>query len=201
DAKENRTELVAMLKPRDDGKIEISEKDFDKIGLVAARILRDAGVTKLTMTPGKNSDTYEANLKKPLEIPNVHGMLKLEMGSTFKAEVIKNADGSMTLDKIEGLTFFKPTFGLSMQGKMVFNHFKDSVDKIHMRLNPDGKKSEITYSSRSWDTINKDNIRTKQAEIIEKAKILFERMEKLKSTEQPEALPPASFLEIPKLQK
>ncbi len=193
EGKEDRTEAVAMLKSRADGKIEISEKDFDKIGPIAAKVLRDAGVTKLTLTPGKDSDTYEAELKKPLEIPQneaVDGTRKLKIGTTFKAEVIKNADGSMTLDKIEGLT---------AESKILFKYRDASVHKIQMRQTPDGK-SEIT-STGSWNGFSKDNTREKPAEIFEKAKMLFERMEKLKSAAQPEALRPTSFLEIPKLQK
>lgn len=157
-----------------DGKIEIGEKDFDKIGPKAAQVLKDAGVTKLTITPGQGFDTYEADLKKELEIaqdPNVDGARKLKIGTHFKADVSKSPDGSYSLEHIEGL---------KAESKILLAWREAQVDKIQLTKLPDGR-SEIT-STGSWNGFSRDNTRIKPPEIFEKASMLFGRMETLKGS-------------------
>jgi len=151
-----------------DGKIEISEKDFERIGPRAAKVLRDAGVEKITITKGKDGDTYEATLKKPLEIPqdpDVDGCRKLKIGTSFKADVKKNDDGSFTLNNIEGL---------KAESKILFKWQDATVNKIHLNQTPDGK-SEIT-STGSWKSFSRDNSRVKEGEVFKTAELLFGRM-------------------------
>ncbi len=191
--KKAETDKVAMLQKNADGKIEIGEKDFDKIGPIAAKVLRDAGVTKLTLTPGKDHDTYEAELKKPLEINQdpAEGARKLKIGTHFKADVIKNPDGSMTLDHIDGL---------KAESKVLFQWRDVTVDKIQLNKLPDGT-SEIT-STGTWNGISRDNTRIKPGEIFDKAQLLFNRMEGLKSPQdQKSSQAPKSFLEITPIKK
>lgn len=179
------------IKVGPNGKIEITEKDFEKIGPKAAQALKDAGVTKLTITPGQGFDTYEAELKKPLEVPqdpNIDGCRKLKIGTSFKADVVKNADGTLQLDNIQGLT---------AETKILFKWQDASVDKIKLRQLPDGQ-SEIT-STGSWNGFSRDNTRVKPAEIFEKANFLFDKMDKIKSGAKGGGGGSPSFLEIPKL--
>jgi len=174
------------LKAGPDGKIEISEKDFDKIGPVAAKVLKDAGVSKITITPGKGFDTYEADLKKPLEIPqdpSVDGTRKLKIASHFKADVSKQADGSLKIDNIEGLT---------AETKVLFSWKEAQVNKIQILPTQDGKTEVRTTGS--WNGISRDNTRIKEGEIFEKAKLLFDRMDNLKKNAEKPA-----FLDIPKI--
>lgn len=151
-----------------DGKIEIGEKDFERIGPRAAKVLRDAGVEKITITKGKDGDTYEATLKKPLEIPqdpDVDGCRKLKIGTSFKADVKKGDDGSFTLSNIEGL---------KAESKILFKWQDANVNKIHLNQTPDGK-SEIT-STGSWKSFSRENSRVKEGEVFKTAELLFGRM-------------------------
>jgi hypothetical protein len=169
--------------PGPDGRIEITEKDFDKIGPKARQVLLDAGVTRLTITPGQGYDTYEAYLKKPLEIaqdPNVDGTRKLRIDCHFRADVKKGADGTLMLDNIQGLT---------AESKILLRFREAKVEKIQLRATPDGK-SEIT-SVGSWNGMSGTKTRVQPGEVFEKANILFERMQKLKEA--------SSLLEIPPL--
>ncbi|MBX9686787.1 MAG: hypothetical protein K2X27_08800 [Candidatus Obscuribacterales bacterium] len=177
-------EAIAFFDNRTQGKIEIGEKDFDKIGPKAAQVLRDAGVTKLSIQPGKDSDHYEVEFKKALEIPQdpaTDGSRKLTLGPKFEADVKRDGADSYTIDKIKGLT---------AESKILFQWREAQVDKIQLRKGADGN-AEIT-SSGSFAGVSKEQTRSKPAEILEKAKILFERIENMKPAK-------SSFLEIPKL--
>jgi hypothetical protein len=162
----------ATIAPGPDGKIEISEKDFERIGPKARQVLTDAGVTRLTIKPGQGFDTYEAYLKKSMEIaqdPNVDGTRKITMATHFKADVSKNSDGTLTLDNIQGLT---------AESKIILRFREAQVDRIQLRQTADGK-SEI-ISTGSWNGMSSTKTRIQPAEVFEKANILFERMQKIK---------------------
>lgn len=172
------------IAPGPDGRIEIGENDFDKIGPKAKQVLSDAGVTKLIITPGQGFDTYEAELKSPLQIaqdPSVDGTRKLTMDTHFKADVKKGSDGTLMLDNIQGLT---------AESKILFKFRDAQVEKIQLRPTADGK-SEIT-STGSWNGISGTKVRLQPGEVFEKANILFDRMQKIKGT--------SGFMEIPPLQ-
>src|SRR5262249_34324605 len=60
---------VAMLMAPGAGPIELTDKDFDKIGPKAAQVLKDAGVKKLTITSNPDGTTHiAAELAKGLDI-------------------------------------------------------------------------------------------------------------------------------------
>ncbi len=182
------------LKAGPDGKIEITEKDFDRIGPKAAEVLKEAGVTKITITPGQGFDTYEAEFKKPLAIDQdeqIDGCRKLKIDTKLKADVVKNPDGSYMLDNIEGLKAEK---------KILFKYQDADVTKIQMRKTATGE-SEIT-STGSWRGISRDNVRTKPADVYDKAELLFGRMADLKDKATKGGQNPAApnpYLEIPRL--
>lgn len=162
----DKTDKPLPISP--DGKIEITDKDFERIGPKAAKVLRDAGVEKITITHGPNGDTYEAKLKNPLEIkqdPDEDGCRKLKIGTSFKADVQKNSDGSFTLNNIEGL---------KAETKILFKWQDATVNKIQLKSTDDGK-SEIT-STGSWKSFSRDNTRVKDGEIFKTAELLFGRM-------------------------
>ena len=186
DAQKQPTDRSDKIKVGPDGKIELSEKDFDKIGPKAAQVLKDAGVTKLTISPGQGFDTYEAELKKALEIPqdpNIDGTRKIKIATHFKADVYRLPDGTLNLDKIEGL---------AAETKVLFSWKDAQVNRIQLKQTPDGK-SEIK-STGSWNGISRENVREKDGEIFDKASFLFERMDKLKQNAEK-----TEFLDIPKL--
>lgn len=168
------SDRLAFINAGKDGKIELTEDHFEKIGPKAAQVLKDAGVQKLTITPGKDSDRYEAELKKTLEIvqdPAKDGTRKLTIGKKFKADVSRNADGTLKLENIEGLT---------AESRIAFSWREASVDKIKLEQLPDGQ-SRIT-STGTWKSFSRDNTRTKSGEIYEKANLLFGRMQDLKQS-------------------
>lgn len=188
-------QTARKITPGPDGKLVITEKDFDLIGPKAAEVLKQAGVSKITVTPGKDSDTYEAEFKKPLEVPqdpDVDGCRKLKVADKFKADVVKNADGSFELRNIQGLT---------AESKVLFKWRDASVDKVILKKLPDGQ-SEIT-STGSWNGFSKDQTRTKPGDIFDKASTLFERMIKIKEASSPaqkQGSPSTpSYLEIPRI--
>lgn len=187
DAQKKVGDQTDKIKLSPDGKLELSEKDFDKIGPKAAQVLKDAGVSKITITPGQGFDTYEAELKKPLEIPqdpSVDGNRKLKVATHFKADVSKLPDGTMKLDNIEGLT---------AETKVLLSWKDAQVNRIQLKQTADGK-SEIK-STGSWNGFSRDNTRIKDGEIFEKANFLFDRMDKLKQQAEK-----TDYLDIPKLQ-
>lgn len=188
DTQHKATDKTPKILAGPDGRIEITEKDFGKIGPKAADVLKQAGVSKLTITPGQGYDTYEAEFKKPLEIPQdpaEDGTRKLKIATRFKADVSKSPDGTLRMDNIEGL---------SAETKVLLKWRDATVNKIELRSTPDGK-SEIK-STGSWNGFSRDNTRVKPGEIFEKANMLFDRMEQLKKTASPTG---TNFLEIPKL--
>lgn len=157
-----------------DGKIELTEKDFDLIGPKAKDILKQAGVEKIKITPGKDADTYEMELKKPLEIPqdpDKDGCRTLKIADRVKADVVKNADGSFELRDIQGL---------SAEKKILFKWRDADVHKVILRKGADGQ-SEVS-STGSWNGISREETRSKPPEVFEKASVLFERMGKLKES-------------------
>jgi hypothetical protein len=134
--------------------------------------LKEAGVVKLTVTPGKGFDTYETELKKPLEIPQdptVDGTRKLKLATHFKVDISKQPDGTLQMENIEGL---------SAETKVLFSWKEAQINRIQIKQTADGK-SEIK-STGSWNGFSRDNVRVKDGEIFEKANFLFDRMRKLK---------------------
>lgn len=173
-------EQVAMLQPPGGGPVELTDKDFDKIGPKAAQVLKDAGVTKLTLTPGADGVNHvKAELKKGIEIdqdPAIDGCRKLKIGKEFSCDISKDANGKFVLSNIEGLTAESQILGA----------FRDAtVTKIAMERNAKGE-SEIT-STGQWKVFSRDQTRTRPAEIMDKAELLFDRFLKLLEPNKPPA--------------
>ncbi len=173
-------EQVAMLQQAGGGPVELTDKDFDKIGPKAAQVLKDAGVTKLTLTPGADGVNHvKAELKKGMEIdqdPAVDGCRKLKIGKEFSCDISKDKNGKFVLSNIEGLTAESQILGA----------FRDAtVTKISMGRNAKGE-SEVT-STGTWKVFSRDQTRTRPAEVMDKAELLFDRFLKLLGQDKPPA--------------
>lgn len=171
-------EQVAMLQPPGGGPVELTDKDFDKIGPKAAQVLKDAGVKKLTLTPGADGVNHvKAELDKGLEIdqdPAIDGCRKLKIGKEFECDISKDANGKFVLSNIEGLTAESQILGV----------FRDAtVTRISMERNAKGE-SEIT-STGQWKVFRRDQTRTRPAEVMDKAELLFDRFIKLLGQDKP----------------
>lgn len=171
---------VAMLQPGQQvGPVELTEKDFDKIGPKAAEVLKDAGVTKLTLTPGENGVNHiKAELKKPLEIaqdPAVDGCRKLKIGKEFSCDITQDGKGTFTLSNVKGLTAESQILGA----------FRDAtVSNISMKRNAKGE-SEVT-STGTWGIFSRDQTRTRPADVMDKAELLYGRFLKLLGQDKPQ---------------
>jgi hypothetical protein len=162
----------ATIAPGPDGKIDITQRDFDKIGSKAKQVLLDAGVTRLTVTPGHGFDTYQASLKRPLEIaqdPDLDGTRKLRIDTNFKADVRKEPDGSILLQNIEGLT---------AESKIMMRFREAQVEKIQLKATADGK-TEVT-STGTWNGFSGTKTRIQEGGAFDKANNLLARLQKVK---------------------
>lgn len=170
---ERAGEMVAMLQAGANGPVELTEKDFDKIGPKAAEVLREAGVTKLTLTPGADGVNHvKAEFSKPLEIaqdPAIDGCRKLKIANEFSCDISKDdKTGGFTLSNIKGLTAESEILG----------KFRDAtVTNISMIKNDKGE-SEVT-STGKWRIFSADRTRTRPAEVMDKAELLYGRFLKL----------------------
>jgi len=157
-----------------DGKIELSEKDFDLVGPRAKKALTDAGVTKISITPHDGFDSYHFELKQPQEVeqdPSIDGTRKLKIGTELNFDLKHNSDGSLSISNIEGLT----------AESNILRKFRDAeVQKIRIEKTEDGE-SKIS-STGSWNGFSRTKVRTEPGEAFDTANLLFERMQKLKGS-------------------
>ena len=177
-ASDRANDLLAFANPAaeaKDSKIELSENDFGKIGPKAAEVMKAAGVDKFTVEPGEGFDTLSAHLKKPLEIPQDpavdNGVRKLKVAEDFKADFSTKPDGTIVLDNIQGLTAEKKIFG----------SFREAdVTRIEISKGPNG--NAIIKSTGGIGPFKKTETREKPAEILDKAKLLIDRLQNLKNS-------------------
>lgn len=87
--------------------IVITDKEFDELGPDNAKLLRDAGVVKMTIEVGTNNDRGTIELKKPLDItpnPPAENLRKIEIDRLMQANVRKDKAGSIYVEDIRGLS-------------------------------------------------------------------------------------------------
>lgn len=161
-------------------RIELSEKEFNRIGPKAAEVLKGAGVEKIEIQSNGGVDSVSATLKKPLEIaqdPDVDGNRKLKVDSTFKADISVKDDGTIVFDNIKGLKAETHVLG----------RWRDAtVTRIEMKKGEDGQ-TEIK-STGEVGIFSRTQSRTKPGEIMEKAKILLDKFNEMKSQNKQGAL-------------
>lgn len=119
---------------------ELTPKDFEKLGPRAAEIMKEHGVTKLSLTPGKTrEDVHHAKIefKDGAEIDlddKVDGVDKLKIGKELSFNIQMTKDGEIIFTNIKGLEAILPA------------GMKVPITGLRIGFNADGK-AEITATS------------------------------------------------------
>lgn len=150
--------------------ITLTEDHFDKIGPKATDILKGAGVTEISITPGQNGvDKIHAKLDQPFEIEQdpkkADGVSKLIVGKDFTADMSKGKNGEITFDNIKGLKA-ETNLGIA------------NVVKIQLSRDANGD-TEITSVGRKG-IFSRTKTRTVPGEVMDKAETIYDRMQELK---------------------
>ena len=154
---------------RETEKLTFNADSFDKIGPQAKDILDKAGVTEISITPGNNGvDKIEISLKDKLEIeqdPEKDGCNALIVGKKLSADFKKGENGELILENIKGL---QADTNLGMA----------NVIRIKMSRDEDGN-TQIESTGKKG-IFARTKTRVKDAEIMDKAEAVLNRLNELK---------------------
>jgi hypothetical protein len=87
--------------------ITVGPEKFDMVGPEIAKALRNNGVKEVTIRAAASGNHVEAQLKQPATVPQdmkTDGCYQLDVGKKFSADISRGADGTITIENIEGLT-------------------------------------------------------------------------------------------------
>ena len=166
--------------------IILKESDFERIGPKAAEFLKLSGVTEIGIKTEGDITTVSASLKEPIEIPTQDaeesGTRKLTIANEISAELTKNEEGGYVLDRIAGVTAEVMLFG---------KYRTASLKRLELTRDEDG--NPIIEATGSKGVGSRTTTRDVPEETLEKANILFSRLQDLKVTDaKPSANAPSA---------